>query len=223
MIDELDKNGYIVLRNFFSRETVALLQQYFKLKAVKLRCNREYRDKTRTVVTKDVADSYSFYTDNLTDSIMLEYGKQIEDLLQVKLLPTYTYTRVYEKGSYLKPHTDRSACEISATCPILISDYTASTIYVANYNYTEEEFPTLDEVMTRGDYTRVDLLPGDIMIYKGIQRLHWREPLQSEALIQFFMHYVRADGVYKEFAYDKKPFIGWIPDHKLTDLIALDL
>jgi len=223
MINELDKNGFTVARNFFSQETVALLQQYFHLKFIKLQCNKEYRDKVRTVVTKDVADSYSFYSDNFTDSLMIEYGKRIEGIAQSSLLPTYTYARVYEKGSYLRPHVDRPSCEISATCPILNSDFTSSTIYVANYDFTGQDFPTLEDVKARGDYTRVDLLPGDIMLYKGVQRLHWREPLQSDTLIQFFMHYVRADGKYKEFAFDKKPFVGWIPDSTITDLEVLDL
>jgi hypothetical protein len=50
------------------------------------------------------------------------FDKLLEDLLPhfetasgLKLLPTYSYARLYAPGEELTKHTDRPACEISAT------------------------------------------------------------------------------------------------------------
>lgn len=39
----------------------------------------------------------------------------IEQAINLRLYPTYSYYRVYKSGDTLAPHRDRSACEISVT------------------------------------------------------------------------------------------------------------
>lgn len=210
-----EDNGYLIARNFFSKEAVEIMSAYFSLKYNVLNYNRAERQQIQTTIDKgDVANSLGYYGDGLTESIMLIYGNDFSKLLDEEVVPTYTYTRIYEKGALLLPHTDRPACEISATCPILISDDKPSTIYVSNYRSDSVQYDNLEDVKNRGNYTKVDLFPGDILIYSGTDRIHWREPLESDFLIQFFMHFVREKGPHRDEIYDRRPFIGFDSKYK---------
>jgi hypothetical protein len=209
----LEKDGFKVIRGFFDPEYIQILQTYFDLKYRVFKEDPKLRESNLTSrTTEDVADSLYLYADTLTETTSLLYGESLSQALNMNLSPTYNFIRIYEKGSILDPHRDRPACEISVTCPVTISDEKASTIYVSNYRVDYLTAPrrlTLEEVKQRGDYTRVDLLPGDIMVYSGIDRYHWREELTSDYLIQFFMHFIQTDGRYADWVFDKRPYMGF--------------
>ena len=104
-----------------------------------------------------------------------------------KLLPTYTFWRMYTKYSDLKKHKDRPSCEISVTVHIG-SDETQWPIYM-------EDKP-------------VETKPGDAIIYLGCELLHWREPFEGDWQAQSFLHYVDAEGKNKNFYLDERPYLG---------------
>ena len=131
---DFEKNGYIVVRNFFSEETIDILSTYFDLKYRVIQSD-DYLRHEYTSSSSDVANGLRFSNDYLTESILLLYGDKMSKVLELDLIPTYTYARIYEQGNTLKPHSDRQSCEISATCPITISDNRASTIYISNLKF----------------------------------------------------------------------------------------
>ncbi|HJP03543.1 MAG: hypothetical protein CL799_01165 [Chromatiales bacterium] len=51
----------------------------------------------------------------------------------------------------------------------------------------------------------IDMNPGDGIIYKGCELRHWREAFEGEHHAQVFMHYVDANGPYKDQIYDGRP------------------
>lgn len=216
----LEKDGFKVIRGFFDPEYIQILQTYLDLKYRVFKEDPKLRESSLASRSKgDVVDSLMIYADTLTETTSLLYGESLCQALNINLSPTYSFLRIYEKGGILDPHVDRPACEISVTCPVTISDEKASTIYVSNYrvNYlTEPTRLSLEEIKRRGDYTRVDLLPGDIMVYGGNDRYHWREELTSDYLIQFFMHFIQTDGRYADQVFDKRPYMGF-PSEKLKD------
>ena len=56
---------------------------------------------------------------------------------------------------------------------------------------------------------KVDLKPGDMLIYSGCELEHWREPFQGKLCGQVFLHYNHANGPYaKTNLYDKRPMLG---------------
>ena len=209
---DFENNGYLVVRNFFSEETIDILSTYFDLKYRVIQSDSSLRQKY-SAPSQDAANGLVFSDDYLTESILLLYGDKMSKVLELDLVPTYTYARIYEQGNNLNPHRDRPSCEISATCPITISDNRASTIYISKFKF--DPFIHLDmyqdsgEIKKLGDYTRVDLLPGDVLFYEGWERHHWREPLESDYLVQFFMHTVQINGQFKDFVFDKRPYMGF--------------
>ena len=207
-----DKTGFLISRNFLDNSCISLLQTYFALKyeiiKYKKETNAEEAPKKTNIIGGDVASSYSFYADTLTEAILINKGQDVSNILNVNIAPTYSYARIYEKGDVLIPHTDRVSCEISATIPVQVSDNKPSTIYIANYDSFDAPRLTLDEIKKQGDYSEVILQPGDALFYKGHTRYHWREPLESDWLFQFFIHYVNKDGPYSNASYDFRPMLG---------------
>ena len=99
---------YKLIKNFFSKKEVEVLQNYCYNK---LDMNRDYK-----------LDSQSFspawYNDSLMTSFLDIKLTKVEKESNLKLFPTYAYWRYYVFGAMLKKHTDRPSCEISITACI---------------------------------------------------------------------------------------------------------
>ena len=116
--------------------------------------------------------------------------KKIEGILSMDLLPTYYFDRFYYEGQELTRHKDRPSCEISATVQISTNRDEAWPIWFQRPDQTENS---------------VSMKNGDMVLYKGCEREHWREPLTGENSYhhQIFFHYVNAQGPYVHYAYDR--------------------
>lgn len=121
--------------------------------------------------------------------IMWRVKPILENLLQEELIPTYWFSTTYHKGGWMNCHTDRPSCEISITMnicgdakwPIKIKDLTGKR----------------QEVITP---------IGDGVAYLGTIVPHWRSPLRThdnDRFMQLFLHFVRKNGQYAEYAYDR--------------------
>lgn len=141
------------------------------------------------------------------DSLLEQLLPHFEKSCGKKLLPTYAYARLYAPGDELKIHTDRPACEISATLtlgfegdvwPIYFGDYTEAG--------QGREVVTHDgdiQYLTNECEIKMDV--GDAILYRGMDKVHWREPYkEGKWQAQVFLHYVDADGPHTEWKYDKR-------------------
>ena len=105
----------------------------------------------------------------------------------------------------LHRHKDRYSCEISTTLNLGGDDW---PIY-------------LDPTGKKGQAgIKVNLNPGDMLIYSGCDLEHWREEFKGKDCGQVFLHYNKANSkMAKENALDKRPLIGlpaWFKGVKLT-------
>jgi hypothetical protein len=126
--------------------------------------------------------------------------KEVEKVLGIDLHPTYYFDRFYFAGQQLKRHSDRPSCEVSVTLQISTNRKDPWPIWFEKPDGTE---------------SFVNMKNGDAVIYKGCEREHWRDPLQSKYNRlqrifkkddtyhhQIFLHYVNANGPYVSFAFD---------------------
>jgi predicted 2-oxoglutarate/Fe(II)-dependent dioxygenase YbiX len=127
--------------------------------------------------------SDAIYSDPLFVDLMHKFAKPIGDSVGRTLIPTYTYSRIYRTGEILKPHKDRPACEISAT---LTLGYDANRVWPIFFDDEKE--------------VAVELEVGELAVYKGCEILHWRKPFKGKWHVQVFLHYVDANGPYKDYA-----------------------
>jgi len=125
----------------------------------------------------------------ICDSLCVSLLPLMEQETGVELYPTYSYGRIYWKGSTLEKHTDRPSCQYSTTLCVDVDE-------------NSKPWP----IFMGGK--KVILNAGDMAIYKGCEIPHWREPYEGNQQIQLFLHYVDVNGVYKDFKFDKRPILG---------------
>lgn len=176
LYDSLKATNYLVIPNFVNEADCEWLYTGFK-----------YYCEYNNICGDDmVPNSSSEYNFPMFTQLLVEKTKQISDILKVKVLPTYSYARIYRNGSVLTPHRDRKQCEISISC---------------NLNGdTEWSFFIEDP---KGSAQEVKLNKGDAVIYLGPDATHWREEYTGESYTQVFLHYVRTYGEYGNLYFDK--------------------
>ncbi len=145
------------------------------------------------------------YADPLGESVLEQLQPVLESHTGLRLIPTYSYTRVYGVGAELKKHTDRPSCEIS--CTLYLGGES-----VEGVDATRSDWPIFVEVDGRA--RTVELEPGDIMIYRGIDVPHWREAFTGLSSAHMFLHFVDADGPHTDMAYDGRASLGAPPAAK---------
>ena len=118
---------------------------------------------------------------------MIQKQSLMQEETNLKLLPTYSFWRMYTYGAELVKHKDRPSCEVSVTA-MIGSDGTRWPIYMDGKPY--------------------NLTPGQAMIYLGCEVEHWREPFTGDWQAQTFMHYVDENGAYVDYKWDRRSFIG---------------
>lgn len=180
-------NNYLRLNNFLSNDLCQIFNYYARFQA-------EYDHTPEIGADAQIPNSHARYADFFTESLLLALKPRIEQAIGEKLLPTYSYYRVYKRGDQLTPHLDRAACEISMT---ICTDVNKWPFYIINaYKPDDKAIKT------------VNLEQGDALIYKGTQVVHWREQLAADQHTQVFLHYVRENGEYAEHVHDGRKYIG---------------
>ena len=207
------KNKYQVLRNAISKDLAAFCYKYLQISAEAdhWMLNNGLTHAGNKLVgnfnDQQVPNSYAKYADRVMETLLVDTIRVMQKKTGLRLVPTYSYCRLYKTGNILKRHKDRPSCEISTTLnlggdpwPILI-DPTGSDNVIDEYkNIHKPGAPKGVEV---------NLKPGDMLIYSGCELEHWREPFQGKLCGQVFLHYNHADGRFaKSNLYDKRPMLG---------------
>jgi hypothetical protein len=176
----LKENNYVVINNFLSSKQAHELYLVY-LNDVKT--TDIAKTDGQCPVNAKGTSNYRWFSELHINKIY-----QVSEFMGESLFPTYQYSRLYQKGSFLKKHTDRYACEISVTVH-LGSDGTSWPIYFTKPN---------------GDVNFVNLNPGEAVIYLGCDSIHWRDEYQGNDYAQVFLHYVRSRGPYYDEIFDLK-------------------
>lgn len=135
------------------------------------------------------------YGDPLFDRVLEHLRPRIEVEVGRRLLPTFSYLRLYKSGDVLKRHRDRPACEFTASL---------------NLSQTPTEPWPLHLDGRTGPYAAV-LHPGDALVYLGCELPHWRTAFAGERAAQVFLHYVDADGPHVAETFDRREALGVKP------------
>ena len=153
-----------------------------------------------------VPNTYSHYSDIAMETLLLLVQPIMEKQTGIKLIPTYSYARIYKKGDILHRHKDRFSCEISTTLNLGGDSW---PIYI-------EPNPKIGQVVEDKGYIsdntkgiKVNLKPGDMLVYRGNLLEHWREEFDGKDCGQVFLHYNNAatKGA-KDNIFDKRKHLG---------------
>ena len=199
------KKSYLDLKSIIPREVCNLVAQYALL--------QESVAPVKEEAEGQVPFAHSVYGDLLMETLMIFMKPHMEMHTGLELCPTYSYFRVYRPGMTLEKHTDRFSCEISTTVCLGYNYVNALLDY--NWGMYVGTNPTLiEEVSSIHNIGKILLQkPGDIIVYRGCEVEHWRDPFVADKgswQVQAFLHYINKDGpYYPEYAYDKRPGLGF--------------
>ena len=117
-----EDNSYKIVRSAVSRELVDFIYDYFLNRRRVAR--RLFDDRYISPFTtefgvwsdKQIPNTYSHYSDVVMETLLIKVLPIMEKETGLKVLPTYTYARIYKTGDILERHKDRPSCEVSITC-----------------------------------------------------------------------------------------------------------
>jgi len=215
------KNKYTIVRKAISKDLAEFIAAYFSMKKqVYDTCLKEkYISPFETILghyereREQIPDTYSHYSDIAIDTLLLKCLPKMEEATGLKLYPAYTYARLYKKGDELKRHKDRFSCEISTTMNLGGDPW---PIYLEPDSKKGGKAPTasgdqgfFNYVSGKTKGIKVDLKPGDMLVYSGCDLEHWREKFKGKECIQVFLHYnnKKTSGA-RENLFDKRPHLG---------------
>ena len=194
------KNNYKVIRQAITKELADFIYSYFLMKRKVARKMYDERYISQTNYDygvwndEQVPETYSHYADIAMETLLQNLQPKMEEETGLKLTPTYSYARIYKKGDILKRHKDRYSCEVSTTLNLGGDDW---PIFLEPSGETGKEG------------VKIDMQPGDMLVYKGCDVEHWREEFTGENCGQVFLHYNDAsDPKAEENKYDTRPFLG---------------
>jgi hypothetical protein len=189
---KFNKDKFLIIKKAISTDLAIFCYNYFLMKRQVARTlfESKYISPFETMygywTDEQVPNTYSHYADIVMETLLLKVKPVMEKLTKLKLIETYSYARIYKKGDILRRHKDRFSCEISTTLnlggdkwPIYLSPY-------ENVGIPDGKKIT-KESNAKG--IKVNLNPGDMLVYKGNELEHWREPFEGENCGQVFLHY----------------------------------
>ena len=218
MNNEFKQNKYQVIKQAISYDLANFCFNYLLLKrdaANFMYSNNIIADTGMWGTWKDaqVPGVYSHYADPVMETLLMKVLPVMKEQTGLDLIPTYSYTRVYTKGSILWRHKDRPSCEISTTLnlggdmwPIYIDPTGQNNILKSQYTDKGEEC-----IVKKGapPGNRVDLEPGDMLVYSGCDLEHWRNEFTGNICAQVFLHYNHRNGPFAEKnKFDNRPLLG---------------
>ena len=186
---------YQVIKKAVSYELANFIFNYFLLKrdAVDFMYKNNIHSQSSLLGTwsdKQVPNTYSSYGDFVMETLMMKVLPTMQKETGLKLVPTYSYARVYKKGDILKRHKDRPSCEISTTVHLggepwsIFIDGTGQNNVIDEYkNIHKPNAPKGTEVL--------------------------REPFDGDICGQVFLHYNHVNGPFADKnIFDGRPMLG---------------
>jgi len=170
----LTDNNFVFIDNFLNKTQVNELNTLI------------HNDINLLEIDKQCPKSKSIYNYHWFLEILINKTLPISEFIGETVLPTYCYARIYGNGEVLTKHYDRPSCEVSVTVNIG-SDHDWD-FFIKKPN---------------GDIVKVNLKPGQAVIYLGMIAEHWRDEFKGNSYTQLFLHYVRSRGPYWDHYFDR--------------------
>ena len=199
-------NKYKIVRKAISKDIANFVNDYIMMKEKvhdTLKATRyiiPFSDDWGTREDPQCWNAYSQYADIAMETLLVNCLPLVEKETNLKLWPTYAYTRVYKKGHTLEKHTDRKSCEVSTTLNLGGDMW---SIYLTD---------------KKGKDVEVKLKPGDMLLYSGCELEHWRNPFKGNYCSQVFLHYNIQSKKNKIRKFDQRTHLGlprWFKGKKI--------
>ena len=211
-IEKFEKDRYLFVKNFISPELAKIITTYT--------LHQNKFNNQPEAGHAQVPGTHSIHGDHLMESLVEHTWPKMEELTGVELWPTYTFYRLYKQGDILKHHTDRPACEVSATICLGYDYCNLDAFKKTDYNWKLWVNNTANGKKYGGDPKEdrgYEMKPGDAIVYRGCEIDHWREEFKGVMQSQVFFHYCDRNGPFKDAKFDCRPGLGYPHSSKDED------
>ncbi len=172
---ELQERGYVVVKGLIEPNLARVMYKALLLMHWRGMCFRDNHIPTAASVSNEP----------ITDALLLELQPRIEGIYARRLVPAYSYARLYFHGDAMIRHRDRGSCEVSASIHLGKDGGDSSLWFAPN--------------------SKVEMECGDGAVYLGCEAEHWRERFTGNTMGQIFLHYVEAGGRFAQNYFDGHP------------------
>lgn len=184
----MDKKNYSVVKKVLSTEELSLITDYALLKA-----KVQYHSRKGDLL----AHVHREYADPLMEILLERLRPIVEKTLGLELWPTLSFYYTYTTGNQLPKHKDRASCEwVAGLCLGADPDFIAS----------HGSWPLIIE--HQGVDEKVALDAGDLVLFRGHETTHSREPFQGQWFVSAIFAYVEKQGPYAFLKYDQRKQLG---------------
>ncbi len=195
-VETLADNKLYVIREGVSKETCEQLKtEYLMIKEV---VETQYSGPTSDPI---MPGAFAMYSPVCFEAMGQVIQPMIEQVVGCELYQTFSYARVYVKGTNLVRHRDRTSGE-----------------WVGNVCITRDDTDWELYIELDGKSHQILLNQGDICIFRGHRDYHWRPKYTGELQVQAFVSYVDANGKYAKNKYDGRPMLS-MPWESAADFI----
>jgi hypothetical protein len=179
----LARDAYTVVRHAIAPQLLEVVQRY----ARRLLQAGEFE------LEPEPVRRWYRYKDPLSQAVLATILPDMERLAGVRLHGSYSYLVMYPSGADLPVHADRPSCEFSAS------------LTVDNRVRDAPAEPWGLWVRCPDGDREILLDPGDMLVYRGCELPHFRHALpDGHTSTSIFLHYVDANGPYREHRDDAK-------------------
>ena len=178
------RDGFVEIPGAVSKDLCQILTDYCLLKT-----------KTHSNITKfgEIPDVHRTYCDPLMEVMLERLRPQIEQYTGLELWPSMSFYYTYKNKNKLIRHKDRESGEIAVS--ISVGSSPSNTTWPLYLDINNKPLAS-------------QLHRGDMLIFKGKDIDHWREPLEGEWLISMVLFYVIKDGEFDYMKYDQRSGLG---------------
>tara|TARA_B100001778_G_scaffold328235_1_gene327438 strand:- start:1403 stop:2869 length:1467 start_codon:yes stop_codon:yes gene_type:complete len=179
MIDSLYIHGYFIVKNFFDKQqTNYFISQVFE-SIKKKETHLSSSDENEVVHPK----TWNVNAHPIWENTLYSILGNVEELVDEKLIPIYSYQRTYLKDAEMSHHTDWPWCQISLT--VNIGQSHSYPLFVTDMQ-TKKSIEIIQE-------------PGDAVFYLGHNISHYRNKFEGDWYSQLFLHYVIDNATMKQY------------------------
>ena len=176
-----DQFNPLIMENVFTNDAMDVIKKYF----------HSGIDNNKFSLGDGQSKRYKCHNDVMSRLMHYEVLPVIEHALGKPMVPTYTYLSCYIKDCELPPHTDRSDCEYTISFIIDKPKGCNWPIYV------DKE---VEKIKSKGRYRNynfdrkkncilVDCSSNGLMMFNGIDHVHFREKLEGEYYYITLLHF----------------------------------
>lgn len=184
----LSNKNYIIIKNVLSNEVCELLSDYANFKA-----------SLKPIIKKNdpLAGAHREYGDPIMETLLAKLTPRVEEATGMALWPTLSFYYIYKNGNQLTPHKDRNSCQIVAGLCIGAD---------SDFKNNSEGWPLI--INNNGKPEPVVLDYGDMIIFRGHETEHWREPFTGTWFVSAILGYVDKKGPFNFQKYDQRKMLG---------------